>query len=387
MPHRSAVRHWDIFCTVIDNYGDIGVTWRLARQLQHEFGQSVRLWVDDLASFARLCPDLDPTRDEQPQHGVTLRRWPTAFPNDIATADVVIEAFGCQLPDGYLASMAARAVKPVWLNLEYLSAEDWVEGCHGLPSPHPRLPLTKYFFFPGFSERTGGLICEAGLLAERARWQADAAAQTAYWNALGVPPRAEDDELRVSLFSYATPAAGELLTAWASGARPVRVLVPEGKVLADVARVFGEETLKAGEVRQRGSLTVHVLPFTDQPGYDRLLWSCDFNIVRGEDSFVRAQWAARPFLWHIYWQEEDAHLVKLDAFLSHYGASLSDSARHALITAAHAWNRGQGMDAAWAGLAPQLDELQRHAQGWPKQALGSADLASRLVQMVENTLQ
>ncbi|WP_187492385.1 elongation factor P maturation arginine rhamnosyltransferase EarP, partial [Pantoea agglomerans] len=22
---------WDIFCTVVDNYGDIGVTWRLAR--------------------------------------------------------------------------------------------------------------------------------------------------------------------------------------------------------------------------------------------------------------------------------------------------------------------------------------------------------------------
>ena len=24
---------WDIFCSVVDNFGDIGVTWRLARQL------------------------------------------------------------------------------------------------------------------------------------------------------------------------------------------------------------------------------------------------------------------------------------------------------------------------------------------------------------------
>ncbi|WP_024303756.1 elongation factor P maturation arginine rhamnosyltransferase EarP [Pseudogulbenkiania sp. MAI-1] len=386
MPYRFSARHWDIFCTVIDNYGDIGVTWRLARQLRHEFGQTVRLWVDDLASFARLCPDLDPDLDEQERHGVTLRRWPTAFPDGIAAADVVIEAFGCQLPDSYLANMAARPVKPVWLNLEYLSAEDWVEGCHGLPSPHPRLPLTKYFFFPGFTERTGGLICEAGLLAERTRWQADAAAQAAYWQQLGVPPRAEG-ELRISLFSYATPAAGELLQAWAAGNRPVRVLVPVGKVLGDVAAIFGEETLQAGEVRQQGSLTVHVLPFTDQPGYDRLLWSCDLNIVRGEDSFVRAQWAARPLLWHIYFQDEDAHLVKLDAFLSHYGATLSDGACTALVATHHAWNRGQGMAEAWAALAPHLDELQGHAHGWPERALGPSDLATRLVQMVENTLQ
>ena len=386
MPHRSAARHWDIFCTVIDNYGDIGVTWRLARQLQREFGQTVRLWVDDLASFTRLCPDLDPECDEQERHGITLRRWPAAFPDGTAVADVVIEAFGCQLPEPYLAAMAARPLKPVWLNLEYLSAEDWVTGCHGLPSPHPRLPLTKYFFFPGFTEQTGGLICETGLLAERARWQADTAAQEAYWNGLGVPPR-EQGELRVSLFSYATPAAGELLQAWIAGSQPVRLLVPEGKVLGDVARVFGEETLQAGDVRQRGSLAVHVLPFTDQPGYDRLLWSCDVNIVRGEDSFVRAQWAARPLLWHIYHQEEDAHLLKLDAFLSHYGATLSDSARTALVAAHHAWNRGQGMAEAWSALAPQLGELRQHAEAWPKRALGPRDLASRLVQMVENKLQ
>ena len=45
---------WDIFCTVVDNYGDIGVCWRLARQLAAEHGFAVRLWVDDLASFARL---------------------------------------------------------------------------------------------------------------------------------------------------------------------------------------------------------------------------------------------------------------------------------------------------------------------------------------------
>ena len=43
-------RTWDIFCSVVDNFGDIGVCWRLARRLSAGLGQQVRLWVDDLAA-------------------------------------------------------------------------------------------------------------------------------------------------------------------------------------------------------------------------------------------------------------------------------------------------------------------------------------------------
>ena len=148
---------WDIFCCVVDNFGDIGVTWRLARQLKREGNIAahgdevqVRLWVDDLASFARIAPGLQPALAQQQLDGVSICHWPAQdFPATDA-ADVVIEAFGCPLPDSYLAAMVGRARKPVWINLEYLSAEDWVAGCHGLASPHPQLPLTKHFFFPGF---------------------------------------------------------------------------------------------------------------------------------------------------------------------------------------------------------------------------------------------
>ncbi|MGL6071268.1 elongation factor P maturation arginine rhamnosyltransferase EarP, partial [Craterilacuibacter sp.] len=155
-------QHWDLFCNVIDNYGDIGIAWRVAHQIAHEYGQTVRLWVDDMASFARIEPMLSATRPMQMLEEVEIRHWPREFPADVAVADIVIEAFGCALPETYLTAMAAREQKPVWVNLEYLSAEDWIEGCHALPSPHPRLPLTKWFFFPGFSEKSGGLICEAG---------------------------------------------------------------------------------------------------------------------------------------------------------------------------------------------------------------------------------
>ncbi|NWD52933.1 elongation factor P maturation arginine rhamnosyltransferase EarP, partial [Pseudomonas gingeri] len=67
--------NWDIFCTVVDNYGDIGVTWRLARQLVAEHGLAVRLWVDDLRAFERLCPELDIECEQQIQEGVEVRRW------------------------------------------------------------------------------------------------------------------------------------------------------------------------------------------------------------------------------------------------------------------------------------------------------------------------
>ncbi|MXR36666.1 elongation factor P maturation arginine rhamnosyltransferase EarP [Craterilacuibacter sinensis] len=379
-------QQWDVFCNVIDNYGDIGIAWRLAHQIAHEYGQTVRLWVDDMQSFARIEPMLDATQAQQMLEGVEIRHWPRAFPHKVDAADIVIEAFGCTLPEPYVTAMAARSRKPVWVNLEYLSAEDWIEGCHALPSPHPRLALTKWFFFPGFSEQSGGLICEAGLFARRDAWQADLAGQQAYWHSLGLAPR-QSGELIVSLFTYESPAVGDWLQACAMGAQAVRVMVPHGRVIADVARLFGRDTLMAGETLSLGSLTVHVLPFSEQSEYDKLLWSCDFNIVRGEDSFMRAQWAARPFLWHIYPQDEDAHIVKLDAFLQRYSQSLSTPARQALTNCAHGWNRGTGMADAWMALQEYLPELAGHARIWPQQALGRSSLAARLVQMIEKQLQ
>ena len=149
----------DIFCNVIDNYGDIGVCWRLARQLAHEQGIAVRLWVDDLSSFHRLCFEVDAAQEQQVCLGVEVRHWTDFFPR-VEPAHLIIEAFACQLPTSYIEAMAAQTRQPVWINLEHLSAEDWVAGCHGLPSPHPSLPLTKYFFFPGFTPDTGGLLLE-----------------------------------------------------------------------------------------------------------------------------------------------------------------------------------------------------------------------------------
>jgi len=254
--------------------------------------------VDDLASLAKLCPEADVTAGQQQCRGVEVDLWRKSFP-EAQPAELVIEAFACKLPQRYIEAMAAQANEPVWINLEYLSAEDWVESHHKLPSPHPSLPLTKYFFFPGFTPKTGGLLLERDLLARRDAFQNDTMQQQAFWRSVGMEMPALET-LKVSLFSYENAALPGLFDAWATGPQPLQCLVPEGRILPQVGQYFGDPAPQAGSDYLRGQLHVRVLPFVEQQRYDLLLWACDVNFVRGEDSFVRAQWAGKPFVWQIY---------------------------------------------------------------------------------------
>jgi len=334
--------HCDIFCAVIDNYGDAGVCWRLAKQLADEHGWRVRLWIDDMAALQQLAPD-------HTAGPVEVRLWQDPWLTTDC-ADVVIEAFACTLPPAYIEAMAIRARPPVWLNLEYLSAESWVAGCHGLSSPDPRLPLVKHFFFPGFAAGTGGLLRERNYDERRKTFD-----ESAFRTKFGLPPRSTG-ELTISLFSYPNPALPELMRVWAASNRPVHLLQPGSSEATSTT----------------GNLTVHPLPFLPQPRYDELLWACDLNFVRGEDSFVRAQWAAKPFVWHIYPQAEDAHRDKLDAFLAIHPAGAQLNAFW------QAWN-GQGTP-DWPRFAARLPDLGAPMGEWARTLAARPDLASKLVQ-------
>ena len=371
-----------IFCKVVDNYGDIGICWRLARQLRHEHGIAVTLWVDDLASFRRIWPAIALEPASQEVEGVVVRHW-RGQEGEYAAADIpdmVIEFFGVELPPGYVAAMAQCTPPPVWINYEGLSAEEWVEGCHRLPSMHPRLKLTKHFFFPGVTGKTGGLLRERELLARRDAFQADPAARESFLAGLGVPAVAPG-ALTVSLFCYPHAPAAPLFAAWRDGARPLRCLVPEG-VAAEQVRAFLDADPVAGAHATRGALTLCVVPFMRQDDYDRLLWACELNFVRGEDSWVRAQWAGQPFVWHIYPQDENLHYVKLRAFLQRTAAELP-----ALDEFSLRWNgaRDEGMDEEadwpllWTALQAELPAIrQRHAE-WQARMLANGDLVSNLL--------
>jgi len=377
---------WDIFCKVVDNYGDIGIAWRLARGLVREHGLAVRLWVDDLHAFHRIWPPIDPDAEEQTCEGVKVCAWRAPFAA-AEPAQVVIDAFGCTLPDAYLAAMSVQSPPPVWINLEYLSAEPWVAEHHGLPSPHPRLPLVRHFFFPGYTPDTGGLLAEAGLAERR-----DAFLQsgiTAFWRHLGLEaPQA--GELRVSLFAYENPALPDLLDAWAADTRPITCLVPEGRVIPQLAAWLSVSGLRAGELHRRGSLQLHILPFMDQDTYDHLLWACGLNFVRGEDSCVRAQWAARPLVWQAYPQADEAHWDKTNALLQHYTEGLEREAAHAVSGMWRHWNgmpEVDDMSVCWTAWRAQLMALERLAVAWCERLERAGRLTDKLVDFVENKLK
>lgn len=208
----------DIFCTVIDNFGDAGVCWRLARQLANEYGWQVRLFIDELATLARLAPGLDAQRERQMLAGVIIEHWhglqfaePGAAVLNIA--DVVIEAFACDLPASYVAAMAQRSSQVAWINLEYLSSEDWVAHFHLRASSHPRHALAKTFFFPGLGAHTGGVLREQDLDSQRRTFVESAAERAGWWTTLGLP-QPDPAATVVSLFSYENPVLDVLLEQW-----------------------------------------------------------------------------------------------------------------------------------------------------------------------------
>lgn len=313
---------WDLFCRVIDNYGDIGVCWRLAADLAAR-GETVRLWVDDARALRWMAPE--------GAAGVTVG----AFDAPGEPGEVVVEAFGCNPPAAFVAGMAAlQPGAPVWINLEYLSAEPWVERTHGLPSPQPN-GLTKFFFFPGFTPATGGLLREPGMLAARAAFARPAG------------PR------RALVFSYATPA------------------------LARLAEVFdGELWLCPGPAQALDTPRRRQLPYVDQAAFDRLLWSTELNIVRGEDSLVRAIWAGAPFVWHIYPQHDGAHRHKLEALLDRLQPATEVRALW------RAWNGFGPWPARWP------DEAAWHAatRDWCDALCTQADLTTALLDFVSGKL-
>jgi len=349
----------DLFCRVVDNLGDAGVCWRLARQLAREYEWAVRLWIDDPAPLAGLRPGIAAGLPVQVVDGVEIRRWPAPFP-EIRPGDVVIEAFACELPSGFVLAMAGRQKAPVWINLEYLSAEKWVPGCHGLPSPHPTLPLVKHFFFPGFTPGTGGLIRERDLATPGTR--------------------SPGTELSVSLFCYQNPALPNLLALWAESDSPVSCQVADGLPREQVARWLGQ-AFPVESSANRGSLQLIAAPFVPQAGYDARLAGCDLNFVRGEDSFVRAQWAERPFVWQAYPQDEAAQLIKLDAFLDHYLRGLRADQRtvDAVTAFWHAWNGDGDIAAAWPEFRGVLPRLTLHGKVWAQEIAEPGYLAQNLV--------
>lgn len=369
-----------LFCRVIDNYGDIGVSLRLARRL-NEAGFQVALWHDHPAALAKLLGDAPLPAAIRAHHWQGDAAESIAAELAVATPALVIETFGCDLPPAALA--AVRAHRPLWLNWEYLSAEPWAEAMHGKPSLQAD-GAEKYFWLMGFSETSGGLLREAGYLKKQQAFLANPAAQAALRRRLGLPetPRRA---VQCFCFGYAGTQWADWLAAWQAAGEALDVWLADRQIVHSLrqAGAIPEHALREpGSMWQAGAVRLIRIGFVPQAEFDTVLWLADMAIVRGEDSFVRAQLAGKPLLWHIYPQAEQAHLPKLHAFWHKAAAFaplpaahqvLSDDLNHAaaLTPAARIEN--------WRQLLQQLPQWRQAAEQWQGELLRQPDAVERVL--------
>jgi uncharacterized repeat protein (TIGR03837 family) len=343
----------DLFCQIVDNLGDIGVMWRLARQLTQEKGWHIRLWVDKLEQFKRIERAIDAHLPRQTCQEIEVYQWLDPWV-PVTPHPIVIAGFSCALPDEYVKQLAGHP-SSIWLQLEYLSAEDWIDSFHGLHSQRNDT-LKPLFFFPGFTERTGGLMREHGLLEQRNQWQISQ--QRGPWlAALGV--NVGEPVKLVSVFTYPHAPLQLLIHQLRQTGERFHLLIPSGQSMPSCPE--GEQ------------VTWQAIEFLNQPEYDKLLWSCDLNLVRGEDSFMRAIWAGKPMFWQIYPQTDGAHHAKLDAWLKRSCTSAP------VASAMHEWADGKlNTDLSPHLTGPGWENWQQTSATWCHELAQQSDLATRL---------
>lgn len=371
---------WDVFCKIIDNYGDIGVSYRLSKNLV-ELNQIVRMFVSELHPFKKIEPRIDTSKCEQIIDNIQIILWDNSacsvsILDSIVPSDIIIEMFACNLPDNYIFHITDKSI---WINLEYLSAEDWVEECHekmSFSNGH-----FKYFFFPGFTDKTGGLNFEQNLITKQS--QGKQIIETKY----GIDKIVSRNTLCCSIFCYENKTILSLL---ANVDENIIFIVPEGVFSAYLMRyseLYRITVLDGSLMVNQFGVYIKIIPMTNQHDYDQLLISCDLNIVRGEDSFVRAQILSTPFFWNIYQQIDNAHLKKLDDFLEKYKVCVDDDQlfeslvyiSNSLNTPTYEYDNSIFYKVHFINILQNLEKLQNSATRWQNRIMKIGTLARNLI--------
>ncbi len=285
-----------ILCKVVDNFGDIGVCYRLASRLkQLEPSNTISLVVAGLDSFHNINNQIDENKPFQNVDGLDIYDWnnaevctPAFSEADGSRLSVILECFQCGRPDWMEAILFKDASGKGGLNrtvqiimIDYLTAEKYAEDFHCLQSLTRSAKVQKVNFMPGFTSATGGLIID------------DAWAELLERNEHGP----------ILFFMYDNE--------WLPLAEALRdsgktVLVGQGK-----GRNSFVEACSRAEMRD-----VEILPFMNQNEWDDMMKSCSALFIRGEESLSRACLSGIPFVWQAYPQTEEYQLVKMEALLN-----------------------------------------------------------------------
>jgi len=377
----------DIFCRVIDNLGDAGIAVHLARALSHQYGFHVRLFIDDPAPLHKLVPggfgemvDVvfppplwgrvasagEPGEGKQkygfepplPPSANALGPFPPHKGGGNLAADLVIELLGAEIPEDYIAAMCeCPGGPPVWIRYDYLSAENWIDEAHLKSSPHPASGLARTFFYPGLTDQTGGILFSDTLSV--------------------APPASAPRPTRIFMFSYDQSEIRGLADMWAQGYHPIALDLSVGSYLVD-------------RPVSSGNLAVQELPFLPQVDFDQMIGTVDVAFIRGEDSFSQAIAAGVPVIWQIYPTDDQAHIVKLQAFCDRFRVGLGAGAARAFIDMQMRWNgevgrhprAGGDLDAikeAWTHFTTHFGEISARARAFGAEIRARGSAAQNLV--------
>jgi len=359
----------DIFCEVVDNFGDAGVCWRMARILNKEQNWRIRLFCSDLNTLAKIATKVDPSLPEQTVDQISVFPWDAA--QSATPSQIVLETFGCRIPESFEKRIASTKPSPLWINVEYLSAEDWVKDWHCLPSPHPTLPVTKYYFYPGFMKGTGGVLFEKDYLQKEAQLLAR---RKEVLDSVGANKNAE---FNLFLFCYPGPWLELLAQAIKEDQHPVQILAAPGKAREDFKKLLPND----------GLVKLIELPYVDQQAFDNWLWVSDSLIVRGEESFVRAQLSAKPFIWNIYPIQTGEHLEKLSAFADCRKPYLGEQSALWKDTNI-AWNTGDSaFITLWQQWRKSQQQLEKSSLLWREHLFSLNSLTNNICNFAKNKLE
>ncbi|WP_334120874.1 elongation factor P maturation arginine rhamnosyltransferase EarP [Limnobacter sp.] len=333
-----------IVCKVIDNFGDAGFSLRLAKALAAQ-SHRVVLFHDDPVTFHALYPI-----DEIAGLSLMDAREANHKLKEFSNLDLIVEPFGTSSEHTmHRFDLELKCVCPQtpWVLIDYLSSEDWVEDFHLSQSIDPSTGHVTTFFYPGFTEKTGGLIhCDYPA------------------HLRNMTTRYSDNDLKVFVFSYPNAPLAELIDCCNKTGTNTRIYIAGSKPAGIEATCVTE------------------LAFRPQRDFDDLLAKHDVLFVRGEDSFVRAQLAGRPMIWQIYPTSDGAHADKLGKFFERYSSGLTPDCKKALWDCWVCWNglnNTHAFSTSWQALQVHLPELQGHALQWQLRLLSGPELVGQLL--------
>ncbi|WP_147644997.1 elongation factor P maturation arginine rhamnosyltransferase EarP [Treponema pectinovorum] len=311
-----------ILCKVVDNYGDVGVVFRLAKALSEQ-DKTLELTIvcSDLESFSLLTKNhfsidtqkksqkcifndsvwtiLDWTQEED------FRYEPSPFPT-------ILECFQCGRPEWLESILFSKTANKTFyiFNIEYLTAEAYAEEFHLLKSYTRSSNVKKMFFMPGFTNKTGGLIIDKTFMNSLKKSELQ---------------KKDDKIFTVAIFSYER-SFDEIFVALQNFVQKVREKEKGFCVKVFAAAGKSQPFVKKSWEKFGKDIILQELDFLPQEEWDELLCTCDFNFVRGEESLARASLCAKPFVWHAYPQEENYQLVKVNSLLEKILPFIKDEA-------------------------------------------------------------